>query len=140
MKSKKEGIEIINAHDLQKDKILKALMMSKDISEASKVAGVTRKTIYSYLKDEDFIIAYRNLKRTQLREISEKISCGVESAANFLIRVLDDANATPNVKLQASTKLLDFYFKFINIETNINSAILEEAENPFDIFRVSSGL
>lgn len=140
MKSKKEGIEIINAHDLQKDKILKALVVSKDISEASKVAGVTRKTIYSYLKDDDFVIAYRNLKRTQLREISEKISCGVESAANFLIGVLDDANATPNVKLQASTKLLEFYFKFMNIEANINSDILEEAENPFDIFRVSSGL
>lgn len=139
MKPKKD-IEVINSYDLQKDKILKALMMSKDISEASKVAGVTRKTIYSYLKDDDFVIAYRNLKRTQLREISEKISCGVESAANFLIRVLDDANATPNVKLQASTKLLDFYFKFMNVESNINSDILEEAENPFDIFRVSSGL
>ena len=47
----KKGIEVINAHDLQKDKILKALTVSKDISEASKVAGVTRKTIYSYLKD-----------------------------------------------------------------------------------------
>lgn len=140
MKSKKEGIEIINAHDLQKDKILKALVVSKDISEASKVSGVTRKTIYSYLKDDDFVIAYRNLKRTQLREISEKISCGVESAAKFLIEILNDTSAPTNVKLNASTKLLDFYFKFINIETNINSAILEESENSFDIFNVSSGL
>ncbi|MDO4199656.1 MAG: hypothetical protein Q4D57_02725 [Clostridia bacterium] len=104
----KKGMEIINAHDLQKDKILKALTVSKDISEASKIAGVTRKTIYSYLKNDDFVIAYRNLKRMQLREISERISCGVESAANFLIGVLDDVNAAPSVKLQASTKLLEF--------------------------------
>ena len=130
----------LSTSKIKKDKILKALMISKDISEASKVAGVTRKTIYSYLKDEDFIIAYRNLKRTQIREISEKISCGVVSAAKFLIEILNDTSAPINVKLNASTKLLDFYFKFINIETNINSAILEESENSFDIFNVSSGL
>lgn len=139
MKTKK-GIEVINAYDLQKDKILKALTVSKDISEASKVAGVTRKTIYSYLKDKDFVIAYRNLKRTELREISEKISCGAVVASNFLIGILDDVNATPSVKLQASTKLLEFYFKFMNVEANINSDILEETENSFDIFKVSSGL
>ncbi len=55
MKPKKD-IELIDAHELQKDKILEALTVSKDISEASKIAGVTRKTIYSYLKDEDLII------------------------------------------------------------------------------------
>lgn len=102
MKTKK-GMEIINAHDLQKDKILNALTVSKDISEASKVAGVTRKTIYSYLKDKDFVIAYRNLKRTELRELSEKISCGAVLASNFLIGILDDVNATPSVKLQAQS-------------------------------------
>ena len=139
MKSEK-GTEIINAHDLQKDKILKALTVSKDISEASKVAGVTRKTIYSYLKDKDFVIAYRNLKRTELRELSEKISRGAVLASNFLIGILDDVNATPSVKLQASTKLLEFYFKFMNVEVNINSDILEESENSFGIFKVSSGL
>lgn len=139
MKSKK-GTQVINAHDLQKDKILKALTVSKDISEASKVAGVTRKTIYSYLKDKDFVTLYRNLKRTELREISEKISCGAVLASNFLIGILDDVNATPSVKLQASTKLLEFYFKFMNVEVNINSDILEESENSFDIFKVSSGL
>lgn len=139
MKSKK-GTQVINAHDLQKDKILKALTVSKDISEASKVAGVTRKTIYSYLKDNDFVIAYRNLKRTELRELSEKISCGAVLASNFLIGILDDVNAAPSVKLQASTKLLEFYFKFMNVEANINSDILEESENSFDIFKVSSGL
>ena len=55
MKPKKD-IELIEAHELQNDKILEAFTVSKDISEASKIAGVTRKTIYSYLKDEDLII------------------------------------------------------------------------------------
>lgn len=139
MKPKKD-IEVMDAHELQKDKILEALTVSKDISEASKIAGVTRKTIYSYLKDEDLIIAYRDIKRTQMREISEKISSGAVSAAKFLIEVLDDVNATPSVKLQASAKLLDFYFKFINLETNINSATLEDIENSFDAFKMPSGL
>lgn len=136
----KKDIELIDAHELQKDKILEALTVSKDISEASKIAGVTRKTIYSYLKDEDLIIAYRDIKHTQLREISEKISNGAKTAAKFLIEILDDASAPSNIKLHASTKLLDFYIKFINIETNMNSAIFEEIENSFDVFKLPSGL
>ncbi len=63
----------LSTSKIKKDKILHALINSKDITEAAKTAIVSRKTIYSYLKDEDFIIAYRNLKRTQIREISEKI-------------------------------------------------------------------
>ncbi len=89
----KKDIELIDAHELQKDKILEALTVSKDISEASKIAGVTRKTIYSYLKDEDLIIAYRDIKHTQLQEISEKISNGTKTAAKFLIEILDDASS-----------------------------------------------
>lgn len=139
MKPKKD-IEVIDAHELQKDKILEALTVSKDISEASKIAGVTRKTIYSYLTDEDLIIAYRDIKRTQMREISEKISSGAVSVAKFLIEVLSNASAPPNVKLHASAKLLDFYIKFTNIETNMNSAIFEEIENSFDVFKMPSGL
>lgn len=139
MKPKKD-IELIDAHELQKDKILEALTVSKDISEASKIAGVTRKTIYSYLKNEDLIIAYRDIKHTQLREISEKISNGTKTAAKFLIEILDDASAPSNVKLHANAKLLDFYIKFINIETNMNSAIFEEIENSFDVFKLPSGL
>ncbi len=130
----------LSTSKIKKDKILKALITSKDISEASKVAGVTRKTIYSYLNDEDLIIAYRDIKRTQMREISEKISSGAVSAAKFLIEVLSDTSAPTNIKLHASAKLLDFYFKFINLETNINSAILEEIENSFDVFKIPSGL
>lgn len=139
MKPKKD-IDVIDAHELQKDKILEALTVSKDISEASKIAGVTRKTIYSYLKDEDLIIAYRDIKRTQLREISEKISNGAKTAAKFLIEILDDTSAPSNIKLHASAKLLDFYIKFTNIETNMNSAIFEEIENSFDVFKLPSGL
>lgn len=136
----KKNIEKINAHGLKKDKILKALTTAKDISEASQIAGVSRKTIYSYLKDKDFIIAYRNLKNTELREVSEKISFGASYAADFLINILNDTTAKQNTKLHASIKLLDFYSKFVNIETSINSTILKESENLFDIFSFSSGL
>ena len=136
----KKNIEKINAHGLKKDKILKALTTAKDISEASQIAGVSRKTIYSYLKDKDFIIAYRNLKNTELREVSEKISFGASYAADFLINILNDTTAKQNTKLHANIKLLDFYSKFVNIETSINSTILKESENLFDIFSFSSGL
>ncbi len=130
----------ITAHNLQKDKILQALTTSKDISEASKIAGVSRKTIYSYLKDEDFVLAYRNIKRIQFREISEKIAHGANVSTEFLLTLLYDINAPYHVKVQASVKLLELYSKFINFETDVNNATFEESYDRFSITPPPSGL
>ena len=130
----------ITAQNLQKDKILQALTTSKDISEASKIAGVSRKTIYSYLKDEDFVLAYRNMKRIQFREISEKIAHGANIATEFLLTLLYDINAPYHAKMQASVKLLELYSKFIDFEAGVNNATFEENDDGFSIAPPLSGL
>ncbi len=139
MKAKRDE-QIITAHNLQKDKILQALTTSKDISEASKIAGVTRKTIYSYLKDDDFIIAYRDIKRVQLRDITEKIAIGANKATDFIFKILEDEAAPNSIKLQAGIKVLEMYMKFVEIDTNLNEASFKDNESIFDIMPNPSGL
>lgn len=126
--------ENISIGKIKKDKILNALVNSKDITEAAKNANVSRKTIYSYLKNRDFIEAYNNLNRIQMREIIEKITDGAAISADYLISAINDNSVPINVKIQLCSRLLTIYTKFIPIEENINASTIKESESVhFDI-------
>ena len=126
--------ENISIGKIKKDKVLNALVNSKDITEAAKNANVSRKTIYSYLKNRDFIEAYNNLNRIQMREIIEKITDGAAISADYLISAINDNSVPINVKIQLCSRLLTIYTKFIPIEENINASTIRESESVhFDI-------
>lgn len=126
--------ENISIGKIKKDKVLNALVNSKDITEAAKNANVSRKTIYSYLKNRDFIEAYNNLNRIQMREIIEKITDGAAISADYLISAINDNSVPINVKIQLCSRLLTIYTKFIPIEENINASTIKESESVhFDI-------
>ncbi len=126
--------ENISIGKIKKDKVLNALVNLKDITEAAKNANVSRKTIYSYLKNRDFIEAYNNLNRIQMREIIEKITDGAAISADYLISAINDNSVPINVKIQLCSRLLTIYTKFIPIEENINASTIKESESVhFDI-------
>lgn len=118
--------EILSAKEIQYEKILQALTTSKDINEASKMAGVSRKIIYSYMNDCEFVIAYRNIERQQMRDICNNMTQGAIKACDFLLKILDNENATLPLKLNASVKFLDLFCKFRELEGNINACVFEE--------------
>lgn len=120
--------ENLSTSKIRKDKILKALINSKDITEAAKTANVSRKTIYAYLKNRDFIEAYNDVKRIQMREITEKIATGANIAANYLISSINDDSIPANCKIQLCNRILSLYAKFIPVEENINTSIIKESE------------
>lgn len=129
----------MKSNDITKDKILQALTVASDISEASELAGVSRKTIYAYLKDDEFILAYRNIKRVQIRDISEKMNEGAYRAFERLLDIIDNSKVPYQVQLQACVKMLELYQKFVKLETNINQATLTD-NNTLDILPIESGL
>ena len=124
----------LSTSKIKKDKILHALINSKDIKEAAKTANVSRKTIYSYLKNRDFIEAYNNLNRIQMREIIEKITTGAIISADYLISSIKDNSVPINTKVQLCSRFLMLYAKFIAIEENMNTSAIKESEKlHFDI-------
>ena len=118
----------LSTSKIKKDKILNALINSKDITEAAKIANVSRKTIYSYLKNRDFIEAYNNLNRIQMHEIIEKITTGAIISADYLISSIKDNSVPSNTKVQLCSRFLMLYDKYIAIEENINTVAIKESE------------
>ena len=105
-----------------------------DITQAAKTANVSRKTIYSYLKNREFIEAYGNIKQIQMREITEKIADGANISTDYLISAINGNFISSNTKIQLCIKLLNLYTKFIFMEKNIDSSIVKESEElHFDI-------
>lgn len=126
-------MEKLTADEIRRNNVLEALTAAKDIEEASQTAGVSRKTIYSYMaNDTEFITAYRNIKREQLRDITDRMTLGATKATDYILSLLDDEEAPPAVRLQASVKLLDLFAKFRVLEGAINAATYKE--NSLDIF------
>jgi DNA-binding phage protein len=117
------------AKDLKRTAILEALAAAASITEAAELAGVSRKTIYSYMNgDPEFITAYRDMKRGQVRDIAETINRGAEKAAAFIAGLLDDKEAPASVKLTAAVKLLEIGARYREAETAIDGATLESLE------------
>jgi hypothetical protein len=129
----------IYSKELKKNKILQALTVAKDINEASEIAKVSRKTIYAYLKDDEFVEAHRNIKRVQLREISQTIAEGTNKAISTVLNLMEN-KTMPHVQLQASVKLLEMYLKFIAIEASVNKATFKDNAGDFSISSEPSSL
>lgn len=117
------------AADLKRAAILEALAAAGSITEAAEMAGVSRKTVYSYMNaDTEFIAAYRDMKRGQVRDIAETMNKGAEKAAAFIAGLLDDQTAPPSVRLAAAVKMLEIGVKYRDAETAIDGATLQSLE------------
>ena len=73
-----------------KEKALCALLTSETQAEAAQKAGVSRRTISSYLADPEFAAEYRRRKRKLLTEASNQIQRSMKAA----ISALDNCNCT----------------------------------------------
>ena len=119
------------AADLTRARILEALAAAGTITEAAEMAGVSRKTVYAYMNaDAEFITAYRDMKRGQVRDIAETVTKGAGKAATYIAKLLDDKEAPASVKLSAAVKLLEIGAKYRETETAIDGATLKSLE-PF---------
>ena len=122
---------------IKRNNILEALLTSKNIEEASQKANVSRKTIYSYLNNDiELMTQYRNLKRCQLRDISEALTVASTKAVTTLTNVLDDIEADNKIKVQASSKILEMYMSIRSLENDVNRYTIYENKDEFDFTRL----
>jgi len=122
---------------IKRNNILEALLTSKNIEEASKKANVSRKTIYSYLNnDVELMTQYRNLKREQLRDLSESLTLASTKAVTTLTNVIDDVEIEPKTRVQASSKILELFMSVRSLENEINRYTIYENKDDDDLTRL----
>lgn len=78
----------------KKMKAIEALLKTGSITEAAKVAKVTRKTVYKWLKEDDFSMAFEQAAADSMRLLALHMSEGARKAAAALEKVIEDPDAS----------------------------------------------
>lgn len=120
--------------EIKKNNILEAMLTGKNIQEVATISGVSRKTIYDYINnDTKLLIKYRDLKRNQIRELSETLSELALSSINNIQALAEDENTPPNVKLQAHLKIIELFMSTRMLENNINRNVYGENKSEWGL-------
>ena len=97
-----------------KEKALAALLTSTTRKEAAEKAGISYRTIRSYLQDAEFAAEYRQRKG----EIVDDAARRLQNAMQKAIEVLENGTAGKRVSaaaLKASKLVLEYSVRFINL-------------------------
>ena len=101
-----------------------ALLSSKNVEDAARVAGVTPRTLYRWLKEPDFDAAYRAARRQAYGQSISRLQQGSTAAATTLLKVMVDAATPPSTRVRAAGAILSHAAKAIEIE-DINARLRE---------------
>jgi len=118
---------MIKNNTLSEKKIIaiQELMRSRTCAEAARAAGVSRVTIYQWLKDDLFNAELDKQKNELIKRSSRKLAGALDQAVDVLIDLLEAKDQT--VRRLSAGNLIDFCLKFSDI-TDIEKRIkaLEE--------------
>ena len=94
-------------------KAINSLLSAKDRSEAADQAGVSRKTLYRYLENEDFKRELSRRKNELLETGSCSLTAAVEKAISTLEELLDCKQ--PNIRRLTAVNILDYAVKLAEL-------------------------
>lgn len=95
-----------------KAKALEALVTSRTLAEASQKSGVSERSLYSWLRDDsDFRGIYDRMRSESLQMVSDKVSQKVMDAIEVLVKIMQDPNISPSVRVRSAGIILDNYLR-----------------------------
>lgn len=97
------------------EKILSALIATKTIGAAAVAAGVSERTIYSRLADDDFRAEYEARQRCTLDHACKALQGALTDAVCVLTSIMEDASASPGSRITAARSVLDYGYKFTEL-------------------------
>ena len=113
-----------------KEKIITALLTSDTQSEASAKAGITDRTLRSYLANPAFNAEYQRRKQKVLADASRQIQSCLKTAITALKQIVTSKTSSDGAKISASRALLEYGLRFTEI-TDI-MVRLEALEKTFE--------
>lgn len=92
----------------QKQKALAALLTYKTQEEAAKAAGISVRTIITYLNDPEFRREYEKAGGKLVEKATREIQTGMSDAIYVLRSILESMTATDGSKISAARAVLEF--------------------------------
>ena len=108
--------------ELSESKVIaiQALMRSRTYTEAAEAAGISRVTLYRWLKDDLFKAELSKQKNELIDRSSRKLAGALDQAVDVLVDLLEAKQ--PNVRRLAAGNLIDYCLKTADI-TDIEDRI-----------------
>lgn len=108
------------------ERILSALMTHRTYQEAADSLGISRRTIYSRLKDAEFIVKYQRARAEVIHGAVASLNSHIGEAVEVMAEIMNDTQNNPAVRLQAAQCVLTNADKFTNrvtvLQKDIDSA------------------
>jgi hypothetical protein len=92
-------------------KAVKALIETDTITEAAKVAGCTRPTIYKYLENPVFRYELARLENIIRDASGRKLAKDSKKALDVIREIMDDPNQDARLRLRAAMAWFDYTLK-----------------------------
>jgi transposase-like protein len=93
-----------------------ALLSSRTVEDAARVADVTPRTLYRWMKEPVFDAAYRQAKRSAFSQSIARLHQMASAAVTILGKVMVDPNTPPATKVRAADSVLNHTVKAIEHE------------------------
>lgn len=105
---------------------LQALLTCRTNQEAADQAGISIRTLQSYLADPDFRAEYENALQKATDSTAEKLKRCMNGAVDVLDTIAQSETAGSTARVQAARALIDFGMKVTEMEQIVSK--LEELE------------
>jgi len=118
----------------KKRRAVEALLTEPDVTQAAKAAGVSRNTLYRWMKEPDFMVAVANAEADALAGMSRALVKLGDQAVEVLRDAMNDPETPVNTRLRAAdtvfSRLLQLR-ELVNVEKRVTE--LEEHVSDGDL-------
>jgi DNA-binding MurR/RpiR family transcriptional regulator len=113
--------------EINKEKVLVALIETSSIREAAKKSGIGEATVYRFLQDKEFLAEYRNARRQTVEAAISKM----QNAAGEAVDRLKELQYCENPAVAARCAQIIFENSIKGMEMTDVLNRLEELENEY---------
>lgn len=127
--------------DLKKQAALAALAESNTLTEAAEKAGISRRTLYGYIREDiDFSVAYKSLQEQATLRAYDAAAARRDHASEVVEAIMDDMEQPGAVRLKAALSIIDKadkleaeVYSLASTHVRANHSIFDELNDPFAV-------
>jgi|ERR1051326_8615266 transposase-like protein len=93
-----------------------ALLTQRNVEEAARAANVPARTLFRWLREPDFLAAFRKAKRDAFGQSIARLHHLSSAAVSTLGKVMLDSETPPATKVRAADSILNHAAKAMEIE------------------------
>src|SRR5580704_14434785 len=100
----------------KKEEAIVALLSQRSVDDAARVANVTPRTLYRWMKEPEFDAAYREARRAAFGQSIARLEQASGAAVSSVLKIMTDPTAPASTRLRAADIVLARSAKAIELE------------------------